>query len=44
LAIEFKKFFMDEWTGEPDERLVEAIGAALRSTVPDVIRALERIA
>ena len=23
LSIEFKKFFMDEWTGEPDEVLVE---------------------
>lgn len=29
LAIELKKIFMDEWTGEPYLRLVEAIGAAL---------------
>jgi N-formylglutamate amidohydrolase len=43
IAIEFKKFFMDEWTGEPDPAAVEAIGAALRSTVPGVLDALERI-
>lgn len=42
IAIEFKKFFMDEWTGEPDRAAVEAIGAALRSTVPPVLEALDR--
>ena len=30
LAIEFKKFFMDEWTGAPDKRLVAGIREALR--------------
>ncbi len=25
IALEFKKFFMDEWTGEPDERELEAM-------------------
>ena len=40
LAIEFKKFFMDEWTGEPDQSAVAAIGEALRSTVPAVLDAL----
>ena len=25
VAIEFKKFFMDEWTGEPDEQELEAM-------------------
>ncbi len=44
LAIEFKKFFMDEWTGEPDQALVEAITAALQSTVPGVIESLEQVA
>jgi hypothetical protein len=44
IAVEFKKFFMDEWTGEPDEQQVEAIGAALRSTVPVVLEALEKLA
>jgi hypothetical protein len=42
LAIEFKKFFMDEWTGEADERLVDAIWDALRSTVPVVLEELRR--
>jgi hypothetical protein len=42
IAIEFKKFFMNEWTGEADERLVAAIGQALQSTVPAVLDALER--
>lgn len=34
LAIEFKKFFMDEWTGEPDHHQVELIREALNSTLP----------
>jgi hypothetical protein len=42
LAIEFKKFFMDEWTGEPDGKTVAAIGAALHSTVPGLIAELRR--
>jgi hypothetical protein len=40
VAIEFKKFFMDEWTGEPDETCLEAIRAALQfaaSAVLDVL-------
>jgi N-formylglutamate amidohydrolase len=40
LSIEFQKFFMDEWTGEPDTALVEAIRAALATTVPGVLEAL----
>jgi len=40
IAIEFKKFFMDEWTGEADQALVRAIGEALRSTVPGVLEEL----
>ena len=42
LAIEVKKFFMDEWTGEPNRKLVEAIADALRLTVPGVLDALKR--
>jgi N-formylglutamate deformylase len=42
LAIEFKKFFMDEWTGETDEEIVAAIGDALHSTVPGVLEELRR--
>lgn len=44
IAIEFKKFFMDEWTGEPDEYMLESIGRALRFTVPAVREALQQIA
>lgn len=40
IAIEFKKFFMDEWTGAPDRAEVQAIGEALQSTVPAVLDAL----
>ncbi len=43
IAIEFKKFFMDEWSGKPDEELVEAIGDALKFTVPAVLDSLRRI-
>lgn len=40
LAIEFKKFFMNEWTGEgfPDD--IEAVRRALESTVPGVLEEL----
>ena len=40
IAIEFKKFFMDEWTGQADYNHIEAIRDALRSTVPAVLDAL----
>ena len=40
LAIEFKKFFMDEWTGEPDPLHLTAIRPALESTVPGVFESL----
>jgi hypothetical protein len=40
LAIEFKKFFMDEWSGEPDPVQLDAIRQALASTVPAVLEAL----
>ena len=43
LAIEIKKFFMDEWTGEPNRELIDAIGDALRFTVPAVLSALRRV-
>jgi N-formylglutamate amidohydrolase len=41
IAIEFKKFFMDEWSGEADLDEVERIYRALQSTVPGVARELE---
>lgn len=43
LAIEFKKFFKDEWTGVPNRSLVQSIGEALRSTIPGVLEELSRL-
>ena len=43
LAIEFKKFFMDEWSGELDAECHEAILAALRSTVPGLQEEVRRL-
>lgn len=43
LAIEFKKFFMDEWTGKPDQVLVDAIGDALRGTTQGVLEQLRSL-
>ena len=42
LAIEVKKFFMNEWTGEPDREKLEMIYHALKSTVPGVLEELSR--
>ncbi|MGB5380203.1 MAG: N-formylglutamate amidohydrolase [Acidimicrobiia bacterium] len=41
LAIEVKKIFMDEWTGEPDEAVIGTVGDALYAAtdaVRDVLR------
>ncbi len=43
LAIEFKKFFMDEWTGKPDREQVELIRRALDSTLPGLRESLGRL-
>ena len=43
LAIEFKKTFMDEWTGEEDSTALEDIHAALYSTVPGILEELEKL-
>jgi len=43
LAIEFKKFFMDEWTGEPNMEAVEAIREALAATTSPVLEALQAL-
>ena len=42
LAIEFKKFFMDEWTGAPDNVQVDAIRQALCHTIPGVLNELDK--
>ena len=42
IAVEFKKFFMDEWTGQPNPELVDAIGSAMAwaaSSLPEVLMA-----
>jgi hypothetical protein len=43
IAIEFRKLFMDEWTGERDEECIEAIGEALKFTAPAVLDAFKRM-
>jgi N-formylglutamate amidohydrolase len=43
LSIEVKKFFMDEWTGEVDQRLHREVGQALDSTVPGVLEEMARL-
>ena len=43
ISVEFKKFFMDEWTGEPDPKLVEAIGAALGWTASGLHESLSTL-
>ncbi len=43
ISIEFKKFFMDEWTGKPDLQQLKEIGLALRSTIPGVLEELKKL-
>jgi N-formylglutamate deformylase len=43
IAVEMKKFFMDEWTGEPVPVHMEAIGRALEAAANGVLEALERM-
>jgi len=40
LAIEFKKFFMDEWTGKLSPEDYEAIPQALEATLPGLLESL----
>ena len=42
LAIEVKKFFMDEWTGELDEAKFEAVHSALDQAAAGVLAELKR--
>jgi hypothetical protein len=37
LAVEVKKFFMDEWTGKPDHDHLKTIREALRSAIPGIV-------
>lgn len=43
LAVEFKKFFMDEWTGQPNRALVDAISEALLAASPGLVEELRRL-
>jgi N-formylglutamate deformylase len=43
LAVEFKKFFMDEWTGVVDPQEYEAIPKALASAIPGLRESLQKI-
>lgn len=36
ISVEMKKFFMDEWSGKPDWPQIDAIGQALKSTLPGI--------
>lgn len=40
IAVEFKKTFMDEWTGELDRRRLAVLRDALASTAPELLRSL----
>ncbi|CAN7342206.1 N-formylglutamate amidohydrolase [Knoellia sp. LjRoot47] len=40
LALEFKKTYMDEWTGQPDRARIATLAQALGQTVDPVLRAL----
>lgn len=40
IAVEFKKMFMDEWSGEPDQATIDQLRAVLASTVPILEAAL----
>ena len=43
IAVEFKKCFMDEWTGAPDRERVNELAAALRSTCPGLLDSLDKM-
>jgi N-formylglutamate deformylase len=37
LALEFKKLFMDEWTGKPEDNHIAELGRALGAVVPRLV-------
>ena len=41
IAVEFKKTFMDEWSGRPDRAHLDQLRRALAATVPGVLAARE---
>jgi hypothetical protein len=40
LALEFKKTFMDEWSGRVDEQHLDELTAAVANTLPAVVDAV----
>lgn len=43
IAVEFKKFFMDEWTGVADEAAVSALRDLINASVPALEAALQEV-
>ena len=43
LAVEFKKTFMDEWTGVPDDSRIDALARAVERTFPGLLEGLEAV-
>ncbi len=43
LAVEVKKFFMDEWTGQVDRAQLLAVREALESAAGGVLDELDRL-
>lgn len=43
VSIEFKKFFMDEWTGKPFEKDIQLIGRLLKSSKKTVLTELKKM-
>lgn len=43
VAVEFRKFFMDEWSGAPDPERLDAIGQLLEGAVPGLVAALREV-
>ncbi|MGO4439725.1 N-formylglutamate amidohydrolase [Rhizobium sp. RAF56] len=41
IAVEFKKFFMDEWTGKPDPALLKELRSIVASAVPMLEQVLD---
>lgn len=43
LAVEVKKFYMDEWTGKPNQAEINFVRQALSSTVKGVLQELKKL-
>jgi N-formylglutamate deformylase len=43
LSVEFKKFFMDEWTGKAEEDQLKEIYLALKFTVPGILAEIKNM-